>query len=49
MLGIVETKFAFQALTVESNVPVRGVIDEVQKSRNDSVKTISYVWSVLFT
>jgi hypothetical protein len=47
VLSIVEAKFALQTLAVESNVPVRGIIDEIKEARNNGVKTISYVLSVL--
>ena len=47
MLGIVEAEFTLQTLAVESNVPVRGIINEVKKARNNGVKTISYGLSVL--
>ena len=47
MLGIVEAKFALQTLTIKSNVPVRGIINEVKKARDNGVKTISYFLLVL--
>ena len=47
MLGIVEAKFALQTLAIKSNVPVRGIINEVKKARDNGVKTISCFLSVL--
>jgi len=47
VLGIVEAKFALQTLTIKSNVPVRGIINEVKKARDNGVKTIGYVLLVL--
>jgi len=40
MLSIFEAKFTLQALAVKSNVPVCGIINKVEKSRNNGVKTI---------
>jgi hypothetical protein len=48
VLGIVEAEFALQTLTVKSNVPVRGIINEVKKARDNGVKAISYFLSDLF-
>jgi len=47
MLGIIKAKFALQTLAVESNIPIGGIVDEIKESRNDSIKAISYMLSIL--
>lgn len=41
VFGILETKLALQSLAVEANVPVGGVVDQIQQTRDDSVQTVA--------
>ena len=47
MFGIIKAKFTLQTLSVESNVPVCGVVNEIEKSGNNCVKTIGYILLVI--
>ena len=40
MLSIVDAKFALQPLSVESDVPISGGVDEFEESRNNGVKSV---------
>lgn len=43
MLGIFNAKFALEALSVETNIPVCGVIYEFEQAWYHCVKTITYI------
>jgi hypothetical protein len=43
---VINTILSLQTTTVEANVPVCGVVDELKQTGNDGVQAVSYVMSV---
>lgn len=41
MQGIIEAVFSLETASVESNVPVGGVVNELEESRDDGIQSVS--------
>lgn len=41
MGGVIETVLSLESFAIESNIPVRGVINQLEQAGNDGVQTIA--------
>jgi hypothetical protein len=41
--SIINAEFSLQTLSVEANIPVRSIINEAQKSRNNGIEAVTCI------